>query len=148
MAKNADKQRIVGIPFVKGISGNPKGRPRKEVCITSWLKEFADKSITAPIDAKNLTYAQAAALSAWKAAAKGDLPEYNFIIERIEGKAVTQVDLTSKGEQLRGPAVYNIINPDTKVLIERLENSGRPQSDTDISPESKQLSQSQNTPQP
>jgi hypothetical protein len=86
---NTDKQRNKTrglIPFQKGISGNPKGRPRKEVCITSWLKEFADKSITAPIDAKNLTYAQAAALSAWKAAAKGELQEYNFIIERIEGR--------------------------------------------------------------
>ena len=98
---SADKHQIIGIPFQKGVSGNPKGRPRKEVCITTWLKEFADKSITAPIDAKNLTYAQAAALSAWKAAAKGDLPEYNFIIERIEGKSLTTVDVTSKGEALK-----------------------------------------------
>ena len=123
--KKADKQHVIGIPFQKGVSGNPKGRPRKEVCITTWLKEFADKSITAPIDARNLTYAQAAALSAWKAAAKGDLPEYNFIIERIEGKAISQIDVTSKGEQLKTNAVFNIVNPDTKILLARLESGER-----------------------
>ena len=55
--------------------------------MTSWLKEYAGQKVTAPIDAKNLTYAQAAALSAWRSAAQGDLAEYNFIIDKIEGKA-------------------------------------------------------------
>ncbi len=72
--------------WIKGISGNPNGKPKKEYCITSWLKEYSTQLISAPIDPKKLTYAQAAALSAWKAAAKGELDNYNFIIERIEGK--------------------------------------------------------------
>jgi len=118
MSKNADKQRIIGIPFVKGVSGNPKGRPRKEVCITSWLKEFADKSISAPIDAKKLTYAQAAALSAWKSAAKGQLSEYTFIIERIEGKVTQGVDVTSKGNEIK-PTI-NVVSNTAKVLTEEI----------------------------
>jgi hypothetical protein len=146
MAKNADKQRKVGIPFVKGVSGNPKGRPRKEVCVTSWLKEFADKCISSQIDPKKLTYAQAAALSAWKSAATGSLSDYNFIIERIEGKVSTTVDVTSKGNELKQAAVFNIINPDTKILLGRLENEGRPIINGDISQEPPKLSQPTDTP--
>jgi hypothetical protein len=144
-----DKQIKISTKYHKGQSGNPNGRPKKQVCVTSWLKEYASALISSPIDANNLTFAQAAALSAWKKAAKGELDNYNFIIERIEGKAVTQVDVTSKGEQLKSNAIFNIVNPDTKVLIERLEHGGR-QTTTelngDISQEPKQLLESANTP--
>lgn len=77
--------------WVKGVSGNPNGRAPKIVCVTSWLKEYADTKISLQLDVKTLTYAQAAALSAWRAAAKGDLPTYDFIINRIEGKVVQKV---------------------------------------------------------
>ena len=89
-------------PFKKGASGNPNGKPAKPICVTSWLKEYANQRIVAKIDPATLTYAQAAALSAWKAAAKGDLAEYNFIIDRLEGKVVQQqqIDLTTKGKGL------------------------------------------------
>lgn len=79
-------------PFKKGeASGNPEGRPPKPVCVTSWLKEYADHKISEQIDPKTLTFAQAAALSAWKEAAKGDLSQYNFIIDRIEGKVTLPI---------------------------------------------------------
>lgn len=99
---------------------NPAGRPKKEVCVTSWLKEYASQLIAKPIDASKLTYAQAAALSAWKAAAKGELDKYNFIIERIEGKVVLQqaIDLTTKGKEINGqrdiPA--NVIDEAMEIL--------------------------------
>jgi len=76
-------------PFPTGASANPAGRPPKPVCVTSWLKEYADQKISQSVDIKNLTYAQAAALKAWQIAVKGDLGEYQFIIDRLEGK-VTQ----------------------------------------------------------
>lgn len=148
MVKGADKQRIVGIPFKKGVSGNPKGRPKKDVCITSWLKEFANKSITAPIDAKNLTYAQAAALSAWKAAAKGELDNYNFIIERIEGKTLTTIDMTSKGNELKGTTIFQIVNEETKNLVARIESGERTnvEANLDIPAERPVLPEPHNTP--
>ncbi len=79
---------------------NPKGRPPKAVCITSWLKEYADKRLAESVDPKTLTYAQAAALKAWQQAVKGDLSYYNFICDRTEGKVGERVDVTSKGEAI------------------------------------------------
>ena len=111
--------------FKKGQSGNPSGRPKKEVCVTSWLKEYAGQQISKPIDASKLTYAQAAALSAWKAAAKGELDNYNFIIERIEGKTPTTIDMTSKGNELKGTTVFQIVNEETKNLVARIERGER-----------------------
>ena len=125
MTEGADKQRIIGKPFEKGHSGNIKGRPKKEVCVTSWLKEYAGQLLSKPIDASKLTYAQAAALSAWKAAAKGELDNYNFIIERIEGKTTTTIDMTSKGNELKGTTVFQIINEETKNLVARIERGER-----------------------
>ena len=84
--------------FHKGTSGNPNGSPKKEVCVTSWLKEYADQKIAQAVDVKELTYAQAAALKAWQQAAKGDLSQYNFIIDRIEGKVKEKHDISMSGE--------------------------------------------------
>jgi type IV secretory pathway protease TraF len=93
------------------------GRPKKEVCITSWLKEYADQKITKPIDSKNLTFAQAAALNMWKDAVKGDLQKYNFIVERIEGKVQQQVDITTKGNELKTQSIYNLVSLSEQELI-------------------------------
>ena len=81
---------------------NAAGRPKKEVCVTSWLKEYADTLATKHLDPQTLTYAQLAALQQWRAAAKGDLASYNFIIDRIEGKVVQAqaVDITTKGKAI------------------------------------------------
>ena len=111
--------------FKKGQSGNPAGRPKKEVCVTSWLKEYASRGITEPADANKLTYAQAAALSMWKKAAKGELPEYSFIADRIDGKTTTTIDMTSKGNELKGTTVFQIVNEETKNLVARIERGER-----------------------
>ena len=123
MTKEIDKQSNLkrGNPaWVKGVSGNKNGRPKKVVCVTSWLKEYADKKISDSIDIKQLTYAQASALSAWKNAVKGGLAEYNFIIDRIEGKVKDKVEVSGEGG---GPVRYIIEVPDIetkKALTEYL----------------------------
>jgi|ERR1035437_3620885 hypothetical protein len=132
-----NKQANAGT-FKPGQTGNPNGRPKKQVCVTSWLKEYAATKITKQIDVKNLTYAQAAALSAWKAAAKGDLPEYNFIIERIEGKVINPIDMTSKGNEIKPANIFQIISEETKTILARIENGERTErleTNTDIQPE-------------
>ena len=125
MAQEIEKQRLGsrgrGNPnWVKGVSGNKNGRPLKTVCITSWLKEYADKKISAPVDAENLTFAQAAALSAWKAAGKGFLPEYSFIIDRIEGRVTDKVDVTSGGQPIK--AEITVVSEKAKKLTEEIQD--------------------------
>ena len=90
--KKKRKQGGFGKPFVKGTSGNPHGRPRLDVCVTTWLKQYADIKQSTKLDEKELTYAQAAALKAWQMAAKGELDSYNFIIDRIEGRVPQKIE--------------------------------------------------------
>jgi hypothetical protein len=152
MVDKIDKQSNLkrGNPaWHKGVSANPAGRPKKEICITSWLKDYSSKRITEPIDPKTLTYAQAAALSIWKAAAKGGLSEYNLIVERTEGKLIQGVDMTSKGEAIKQSPIYNIVSQDTRLLLEQLEHDNRKtniQLNNDISPEPCQLSEPASPP--
>ena len=64
-------------------------------------------------------------------------------LNKMDGAyAPTKTDITTKGEALQGTTVYNIINPDTKILLNKLETNGRLESDRDISSEPKQLSES------
>ncbi len=102
-----------------GKSGNPNGKPKKEVCVTSWLKEYAEQGIAKPVDASKLTYAQAAALSIWKKAAKGELPEYNFIIERLEGK-VPQALVGAGGGPIKSETTIKVISENAKKLTEEI----------------------------
>ena len=138
MVEKLDKQTNLnrGNPnWKKGVSGNNAGRPKKEVCVTSWLKEYAGQQISKPIDASKLTYAQAAALSAWKAAAKGELDNYNFIIERIEGKITQKTDITTGGEKINGNRSIptNVIDEAMEILYKAgcdtppVGDSGTPQ---------------------
>ena len=84
---------------LKNLEINRNGRPIKNVCITSWLKEYADQKITKIVDTKTLTFAQASALNMWKEAVKGDLQKYEFIVNRIEGKIADKLEVEDKTPQ-------------------------------------------------
>jgi hypothetical protein len=56
--------------------------------------------------------------------------------------APTRQDITSKGNEIKSSRIYNIIVPETKLLLEKLEHEGRMEPDSDFSPEPKQLSES------
>jgi len=62
--------------------------------------------------------------------------------------APIRTDITSKGNELKPSITYNVINPDTKILLGRLENGGRPIINGDIPQEPPKLSQSTDTPEP
>jgi hypothetical protein len=108
---------------------NPKGRPPKPVCLTSWLKEYAELGISEKVDPKTLTYAQTSALMAWRKAAQGDIGAYSFITDRIDGKAMQAVELTGKDGAPLIPEINILL---TKIIQVFLQIPG-------ISDEQKQL---------
>jgi hypothetical protein len=87
-----------GKPFPKGVSGNPNGRPKKECCLTSLIKEQADQMVTLKINGKEVTmsYGRAAVYGMFTKAIKGDVSAFKEIIERIDGKVVTLQEHTGK----------------------------------------------------
>lgn len=95
--KNKKKQPR-GRGWPKGQSGNPKGRPRKEVCITSGLKELLLS--VPPITDKNgnankRTGVELVTLAWLQGMLKGNPVLIKEALERIEGKipqALTGVD--------------------------------------------------------
>lgn len=77
-------------PFLKGISGNPKGRPKGSKSITSSLKKLMDKkmiydSIQSGISIK-ANIREHLALRLVALALEGDIKAIREIFDRIEGR--------------------------------------------------------------
>jgi hypothetical protein len=98
--ESADKQRknsdkIVGRPFQKGVSGNPRGRPKGE-SLSESLKNIGDIPPPAKIikDLGKLfpgetvnTLRQATLLRLWLSAARGSMKSIEILFDRLEGRA-------------------------------------------------------------
>ncbi len=67
----------------KGKSGNPKGRPRKEDCVTSLMREYLETIPEA--DKKTRTRAQLLVEAAFHWAMKGKDGYFREIMKRLEG---------------------------------------------------------------
>src|SRR3989338_8170696 len=102
------------VPFQKGKSGNPKGKPRGTISITTHLKKLMTTKLSVPeltgSDVK-LTSKELIALRLVKDAIRGNAHAQDTIIERLEGKVtqpseqnvnvVTMPQITVDGEPLR-----------------------------------------------
>jgi hypothetical protein len=94
--KNSVKE-VPGRPFKKGESGNPNGRPKKELCFTEELKRKLsqitkhDKDL--PVEEQR-TRLQAICDKILEQAEGGDHYAHNLIFERIEGKVKEQLELS------------------------------------------------------
>ena len=96
-----DKQRdnnlggVTGKGWMPGQSGNPNGRPKKDVCITSLVKELLEQDA-----GEGKTYAQLVAEAIVKLSttpdARGHVPTVKELLDRLEGK-VTQ-PVATEGE--------------------------------------------------
>ena len=82
--KNSDKRMKNLKPWRPGQSGNPKGRPKKNICLTSLLKEEIYK--INPQDKRKRTWAELIVLATMKLAIKGNSTALREIWERIGGK--------------------------------------------------------------
>ena len=81
------------MPFKKGQSGNPGGRP-KGIHITALIREFAQKPV--PGDESGLTRQELLADLLWRMALKGNEMAYRTILERAEGKVKDRLELETR----------------------------------------------------
>ncbi len=125
--------------FKKGNSGNLKGRPKKTVCITSLLRDELKK--VPPIlgkdshgnivsNDKKQTWQQLFAEALPKVAyhqllTKGNTQPLEFIVERLEGKAVQPITGKDGGPLIAQQMVFQVIDPQTASLVRQLQTQGR-----------------------
>jgi flagellar basal body P-ring protein FlgI len=86
--------------FVKGKSGNPNGRPRKEHSLTDLLRD-AGEIVDAEINGEKVSRNQALAHLVWKVALKKR--DFNFIkhiYDRLDGPVKQQIEQTIVQEQV------------------------------------------------
>lgn len=108
--KNLEKRT----PFKKGVSGNPKGRPKKlpdlEILLADVLGETKDGK----------TAAQAILMALRSKATKGDVRAAEVLLDRAWGKAKNHVDITSLGEKIHSVTVVTL-DEQTKSETENLK---------------------------
>ena len=80
------------IPFKKGEVSNPKGRPPKNICITTLVKEMLLE--LAPGTENNpKTYAELIARAILQESVKGNIQALRELLDRIEGKVTQPIDM-------------------------------------------------------
>ena len=83
-------------PFKKGQSGNPKGRPPKEYCLTDILRAQGElEDVETP--AGKIARKQAIAQKLWSMAMGGDVQSLKYVYDRIDGKPRESIDLDHSG---------------------------------------------------
>lgn len=80
------------MPFKKGQSGNPKGRPKEG---TSWAAVL-EKIGGEKLKGSDLTKKEAVARKLWAEAAKGQPWAINALMDRLDGKPKQVVDQTTR----------------------------------------------------
>lgn len=75
-------------PIKKGQSGNPKGRPKKVISLTSEMKTQLEE--VCPYDPKGRTWLQYL-VDRWLARASDNATYFKELIERLEGKVVQPI---------------------------------------------------------
>jgi len=80
------------MPFKKGVSGNPKGRPMKG---HSWA-DVLEKIGGEKIEKYDMTRKEAVARKLWGEAAKGQSWAINALMDRLDGKPRMTMDQTTR----------------------------------------------------
>lgn len=89
--ENGQDIRPTGKRFVKGQSGNPKGRPPKDQCLTSLLKEELETINSA--DREGRTWKELIVLATLRLAMKGNPAALREVWDRTDGKVRQDIGL-------------------------------------------------------
>jgi hypothetical protein len=99
--KSAPKQRIIGRPFPKGVSGNPAGKPKGTFSLLTILKKELQKI---PRELKGKERKQYAELLVkkvlHKAIVEGDDATIRLIFNYTEGMPKENIDIKSGGKPI------------------------------------------------
>lgn len=101
MSEKQSKNTEHLVPWKPGQSGNPAGRPKKDLCLISLVKEEFEKEAMGKDADGNLmplgmTKAQAFARALVNQAIKGHNVAIKELLDRIDGKIPDVVDLKAK----------------------------------------------------
>ncbi len=127
MADIEKQNRYRGLrPFKPGQSGNPKGRPKKDVSFTSLLKKYLDEIPAVKIGGevnKELTWRQLI-VQAWLIGSyKGNATLFKELLERVEGKVAQPI--VGKGNSDFMPEMFSILFPEGTVIKQgRMSGNG------------------------
>ena len=77
--------------FKPGNNRNPKGRPKKEYCLTDILKSQGE-IIDVETDDGKISRKQAIAKKLWSMAMAGDVIALKYIYDRVDGKSLQQIE--------------------------------------------------------
>ena len=85
----------VATRWKKGTSGNPRGRPKKQDCLTHLLREEIEK--ICPADRENRTWKQLIVRATLQLAMKGNAAALKEVWERLDGKVLQSEKLQLAG---------------------------------------------------
>lgn len=91
----------------KGVSGNPRGRPKKQDCLTSLLREEIAK--ICPADREKRTWKQLIVRATLQLAMKGNATALKEVWERLDGKILQTEKVQfggAEGKQIKINVVY------------------------------------------
>ena len=90
------------MPFKKGQSGNPKGRPKLEESWAGMMREICDEEVK--VGSATMSRKEAIARKLFSEAAKGEAWAINALMDRMDGrpKQALDVDHTSGGKEITG----------------------------------------------
>jgi Family of unknown function (DUF5681) len=98
------------IPPKKGEVRNPNGRPKGSLNSKTVLQKYLalTEKVKNPVtgEFENMNQLEIMMLSVIKNGRKGDLRAVRELLDRLEGKAQQNVDMTSMGQQLEPMVIY------------------------------------------
>jgi hypothetical protein len=98
------------MPFQKGQSGNPNGRPSQGKSWKDLLNKIGEEVIQ--VQKKGMSRKEAICRVLYKNAANGDQPAINALMDRMEGKPLQTVEAEVKAEILSIPVHKFVDSPE------------------------------------